>query len=150
MVKQFRCPGGLRVWSAPRSGSEIKFIFREIFEDWWYERHGVTIRDGDVALDIGANVGLFALSLMERFDGLSIVCLEPVPLTRACLERNIAESRWRGRHQVTILADAAGSANADAMITYFSLLRTKRAGLPPMTSLTTVHDLPRKTGEAKE
>lgn len=118
-MKQFRCPNGLRVWSAPRSGSEMKFIFREIFDDRCYERHGVTIGDGDVVLDIGANVGLFALSLMERFDGLRIVCLEPAPLTRACLERNVAESQWRDRHQVTILADAAGAANAEAMITYF-------------------------------
>lgn len=118
-MKQFHCPNGLRVWSAPRSGGEVKFIFREIFEDRCYERHGVTIGDGDVVLDIGANVGVFALSLMERFDSLNIVCLEPAPLTRACLERNIAESRWRDRHQVTILADAAGAANAEAMITYF-------------------------------
>lgn len=118
-MKQFHCPNGLRVWSTPRSGSEIKFIFREIFEDRCYERHGVAIGAGDVILDVGANVGMFALSLMERFDDLRIVCLEPAPPTRACLERNIAESRRRDRHQVTILADAVGSNNAEAAITYF-------------------------------
>ena len=118
-MKQFRCPNGLRVWSVPRSGREIGFIFREIFEDRCYERQGVTIRDGDVVLDVGANVGLFALSLMERFDGLRIVCLEPASPIRACLERNIAESQLQERHQVTILADAVGSNSADAVITYF-------------------------------
>jgi FkbM family methyltransferase len=118
-MKQFRCPNGLRVWGAPRSSREINFIFREIFEDRCYEQHGVTVGDGDVVLDIGANVGLFALSLMERFDDLKIVCLEPAALTRACLERNIAESRWRKQHQVAILADAVGSENAETAITYF-------------------------------
>lgn len=118
-MRQFRCPNGLRVWGAPRSGREINFIFREIFEDRCYERHGVTIGNGDVILDIGANVGLFALSLMERFDGLKIICLEPAALTRACLERNVAESRRRDRHQTTILADAVGSENAETTITYF-------------------------------
>jgi len=118
-MKQFHCPNGLRVWSTPRSGDEIKFIFREIFEDRCYERHGVTVGDGDVVLDVGANVGMFALALMERFDRLKIVCLEPARPTLACLERNVVESRWRDRHQVTILADAIGAANAEAMITYF-------------------------------
>jgi FkbM family methyltransferase len=118
-MKQFRCPNGLRVWSAPGTGGEINFIFREIFEDRCYERYGVTIGDGDVVLDIGANIGLFALSLMQRFYGLKIVCLEPAPLTRACLERNVAESPWRDRHHITILADAIGAESAEATITYF-------------------------------
>ena len=118
-MKQFRYPNGLRVWSAPRTSGEINVIFREIFEGRCYERYGVTIGDGNVVLDIGANIGLFALSLMERFHGLKIVCLEPAPLTRACLERNVAESPWRDHHQITILSDAVGAENAEAMITYF-------------------------------
>ena len=121
-MKQFRCPNGLRVWGAPGTGVEINLIFREIFEDRCYERLGITICDGDVVLDIGANIGLFALSLMERFYGLKIVCVEPAPLTRACLERNVAESPRRDRHQITILSDAIGAENAEAMITYFPRL----------------------------
>ncbi|MGA8172534.1 MAG: FkbM family methyltransferase [Methylocystis sp.] len=118
-MKQFRCPNGLRVWNAPTSGSETVFIFREIFEQRCYERHGVTVGDGDVILDVGANVGLFALSVMERFRGLKIVCFEPVPTTRACLERNLEESRWRSHHEITILANAVGSTNGEATIAYF-------------------------------
>ena len=118
-MKQFRCPNGLRVWGAPGTGVEINLIFREIFEDRCYERLGITICDGDVVLDIGANIGLFALSLMERFYGLKIVCVEPAPITRACLERNVAGSPRRDRHQITILSDAIGAENAEAMITYF-------------------------------
>ena len=72
-MKQFRCPNGLRVWGAPGTGVEINLIFREIFEDRCYERLGITICDGDVVLDIGANIGLFALSLMERFCGLKML-----------------------------------------------------------------------------
>jgi FkbM family methyltransferase len=118
-MKRFRCPNGLRIWSAPRTAGEINFIFREIFEDRCYERHGVAIGDGDVILDLGANVGLFALSAMERFHDLKVVCVEPAPLTWACLERNVAESKWRERHQVTVLPDAIGADNGEAVITYF-------------------------------
>lgn len=119
VMKQFRCPNGLRVWSAPKSGGETTFIFREIFEQRCYEQHGVAIRDGDVILDVGANVGLFALSVMERFRGLRIVCFEPVPNTHAYLERNVKESRWRNHHEIEILANAVGSTNREATIAYF-------------------------------
>jgi len=50
-MKQIRCPNGLRVWSALQTGGEMNFIFREIFEDRCYERHGITIGDGQVVLD---------------------------------------------------------------------------------------------------
>jgi FkbM family methyltransferase len=118
-MKQFRCPNGLRVWSAPKSGGETTFIFREIFEQRCYEQHGVAVANGAVILDVGANVGLFALSVMERFRGLKIVCFEPVPNTRAYLERNVRESRWQNHHEIEILASAVGSTNGEATIAYF-------------------------------
>ena len=118
-MKQFRCPNGLRVWNAPESGNETRFIYREIFEQHCYEHHGVTVKNGDVILDVGANIGMFALSVMERFRGVKMVCVEPVPNTRACLVRNVTESPWRNYHEITILASAIGSTNGEATISYF-------------------------------
>lgn len=118
-MKQFRCPNGVRVWNAPQSGGETRFIFKEIFERRCYEQHGVAIADGDVILDIGANVGLFALSVMERFRGVKMVCVEPVPNTRACLERNVMELPWRNHHEIAIVASAIGSTTSKTTITYF-------------------------------
>jgi FkbM family methyltransferase len=118
-MKQFRCPNGLVVWNAPESGADTRFIYTEIFEQHCYEQHGVTVRNGDVILDVGANVGLFALSVMERFRGVKMVCAEPVPHIRACLERNVTESPSRSHHDVTILASAIGSTNGEATISYF-------------------------------
>lgn len=117
-MKHFRCPNGLLVWNAPES-TDTGFLYTEIFEQRCYEQHGVTIADGDVIVDVGANIGLFALSAMERFERLEIVCVEPVPDIRACLERNVSESQWRTRHAVTILGAAMGSKNGEAAISYF-------------------------------
>lgn len=118
-MKQFRCPNRVRVWNAPQSGGETRFIFKEIFERRCYEQHGVAIADGDVILDIGANVELFALSVMERFRGVKMLCVEPVPNTRACLERNVTESPWRNHHEIAIVASAIGSTTSKTTITYF-------------------------------
>jgi FkbM family methyltransferase len=118
-MKQFRCPNGLLVWNTPKSRDETNFIYREIFEQRCYERHGVTVSDGSVILDAGANVGFFTLSLLERFRDLKVICFEPVPNTRACLERNVEESPWRSGHDITISGYAVGSKNGEAVISYF-------------------------------
>jgi FkbM family methyltransferase len=119
MMKPFRCPNGLVVWNSPESGHETRFIYDEIFERRCYERHDVHVRDGDVILDVGANIGLFTLSLMERHRGLRIVCMEPVPNTRACLIRNVNESPWRVHHEVAIVPDAMGATRGTATISYY-------------------------------
>ena len=76
--------------NTPKSRDETNFIYREIFEQRCYEPHGVTVSDGSVILDAGAKLfGLFTLSLLERFRDLKVICFEPVPNTRACLERNV-------------------------------------------------------------
>ena len=61
-MKRFRCSSGMSFWNAPASGGETKFIFKEIFHNHCYEKHGISIADGDVVFDVGANIGLFACS----------------------------------------------------------------------------------------
>ena len=45
------------------------------------------VRDWTLALDIGANIGIFTRAFAERFD--KVVAFEPIPDIRACLERNV-------------------------------------------------------------
>ena len=50
-------PNGWHVSAA--SELEAKFIYNEIFGDeQTYMQHGIQIHDGDVVVDIGANVGM--------------------------------------------------------------------------------------------
>lgn len=118
-MKPFRCPNGMRFWNAPQSGGETNFIYKEIFEERCYEKHGVSLADGDVVFDVGANVGMFARSLMERLQDLELYCFEPVPNTRACLERNIAESPSRANHRITVLDVAVGAKEFLTTIDFF-------------------------------
>ncbi|MFC7556536.1 hypothetical protein ACFQU7_36385, partial [Pseudoroseomonas wenyumeiae] len=70
-----RLPNGLRV--AELNGNETSFLFREIFEDRCYLRHGLTLRPGDVVFDVGANIGLFSLFAAEETDRARIHAFEP-------------------------------------------------------------------------
>ena len=45
---------------------ETDYVYKEIFEDQCYLRHGIRLQDGDTVVDIGANIGLFSLFVMSR------------------------------------------------------------------------------------
>jgi FkbM family methyltransferase len=68
---------------------------------------------------VGANVGLFCLSLIDRFSNLQLYCFEPVPATRACLTRNLSEAGALGACHLTIIDAAIGDGSEQAEITYF-------------------------------
>lgn len=119
-MKQFRCPNGMHFWNAPESRGETNFIYREIFDDRCYEKHGVAVADGDIVFDVGANIGMFTRSLMGRFRDLRVYCFEPVPNTRACLERNIGECPDRSKHRVDVLDFALGADETQATIEFFA------------------------------
>jgi FkbM family methyltransferase len=118
-VKCFRLPNGTSVWNAPKAGAETRFIYKEVFEQRCYEQHGVTVANGDVVIDVGSNVGLFSLSLIERYQDLRLFCFEPVPGTRACLERNLADSPHRARHDIRVFDVALGAHDAQTTISFY-------------------------------
>jgi len=45
-----------------------------------YFRHGIAVHPGDIVVDVGANIGMFALEVLLRTQGrASLVCCEPAP-----------------------------------------------------------------------
>jgi len=69
---------------------ETEIVYREIFDDHIYSRHGIEIRDGDTVFDIGANIGLFALFVSRSGADARLFCFEPAPATFEVLQRNVA------------------------------------------------------------
>ena len=98
----------------------MRFLYRELFQNHGYESNGVVVKSGDTIFDVGANIGMFALSLMSRFENLNIYCFEPVPATFESLKRNAAESPLAKKNRVTTLDFGLGAIEADAMIEYFA------------------------------
>lgn len=47
------------------SKPDVAFLTREIHEDGLYFRHGVELCPGDTVIDVGANIGIFAMHCAE-------------------------------------------------------------------------------------
>jgi hypothetical protein len=59
-----RLPNGLAVRYV--SKRDVAFLYQEIYQHRCYLRHGISLPRGGTVLDIGGNIGLFALSAAEE------------------------------------------------------------------------------------
>lgn len=82
-----------------------KFLIKEIFVRGYYDKPGFEISSGDRVIDIGANMGLFALWASPRVGDGEIVCVEPSS-TMDTLQANLLQNSI---HNVRTIRCAVGA-----------------------------------------
>ena len=86
---------GLTLHHGPEDDAVL--LFREIFVGSIYTEGGFyTPKPGDTVLDLGGNIGFFALSMQRNGRGVHVHSFEPASDTRARLETNVAENGLAG------------------------------------------------------
>lgn len=77
--------------SAPE---ETAFLYTEIFQQKIYLKHGITLRENDLMIDVGANVGFFSILAELEFlppNALRIIAIEPMSENFNLLKKNLAK-----------------------------------------------------------
>jgi len=65
---------------------EVPVVYRQVQE---YFKNGIELGEGDVVFDVGANIGLFALSTYERcHHNVTVYAFEPIPALFEALKHN--------------------------------------------------------------
>lgn len=77
-----------------------KMITEEIFKQRAYERF-FEVKEGDTVLDIGASIGPFTYSILDKKPS-RVICIEPSEFEHATLEKNVQKDN------VTIVKKAIG------------------------------------------
>ncbi|WP_138506146.1 non-ribosomal peptide synthetase, partial [Nostoc sp. PA-18-2419] len=72
----YELPNGMVV--AYLNKSETEFVYKELWEEQAYLKHGITINEGDCIFDVGANIGLFTLFMGQIYKDISIYAFEPI------------------------------------------------------------------------
>ncbi|HEV2149286.1 MAG TPA: FkbM family methyltransferase [Longimicrobiaceae bacterium] len=62
-----------------QSKAEARYFYHDIFEKHVYLRHGLTVEDGDVVFDVGANIGTFTLFVHSLGRSVTSHSFEPAP-----------------------------------------------------------------------
>jgi natural product biosynthesis luciferase-like monooxygenase protein/FkbM family methyltransferase len=84
----FTMPNGMTI---DHHGSfQTSIIYKEVFEDEVYLKHGITLKQDDVVFDVGANIGLFTLFVNRVCPTAQIYAFEPLPPNFELLRANAA------------------------------------------------------------
>ncbi len=104
-----------RMFLNPESLVMTPFILRERIWEAQESKLAVrSLREGDVAVDLGANVGYYTLLAGKLVgDAGRVYAFEPDPVNFALLERNV---RLNGLRNVVLEQRAASNANGDALL----------------------------------
>lgn len=89
---------------------ETDYLYKEIFEDQCYLRHGIRLNDGDTVIDIGANIGMFSLFVLNRYPNARIFAFEPAPAVYDLLTANCARFGANARAFNAGVSDRSGRA----------------------------------------
>ncbi len=81
---------GLHIYSSLTD--DVLGIYTEIFSNKCYTDKLYKPSSGDTIIDIGGNIGLFAISIPYEVRGAKVHSFEPVRETRERLERNVVEN----------------------------------------------------------
>jgi FkbM family methyltransferase len=94
--------------------SQLPFQISEIVGDQTYLRHGVAVREGDVVLDVGANVGVAARFFAACCGAGVVHCFEPVGPICELLRENVRDLGACTVHELGL-----SSTSGPASITYY-------------------------------
>jgi FkbM family methyltransferase len=118
---------GMSLVSAP--DEPLIHLVKEVFVDDCYRLGGLWLQPGETIVDVGANVGTFALAAARAFPQAPIICLEPEASAYALLEDNIRRNRLT---QVRTINTACGGAAGE------QVLYARRIQVNAPTSLSTL------------
>ncbi|WP_405749462.1 FkbM family methyltransferase [Streptomyces sp. NBC_01411] len=104
-----RLPDGTPI--AELNVNETRELFDEIVVRGRYLRAGIQIHDGDVILDVGANIGVFTLFAASQASKVQIHAFEPVPVVADVLETNIRAHGLTADVERAALGQASGWAD---------------------------------------
>ena len=131
------------------SRHELDFLYREIFSEARYLRHGVEIPERACVFDVGANVGIFTLFVAARAPGARVFAWEPIAPVCDALRLNAAQADAR----VTVLECGAARESGEAVFTWYphaSVLSGRHADLAQETAVVRAFLLHDAGGEAEE
>ena len=75
--ERYRLPNNMSIMQQNRH--ETDFFYQQIFIDQTNFKHGIELRDGDVVVDVGANIGFFTMFVQQVWKDIKVYAFEPIP-----------------------------------------------------------------------
>lgn len=79
-----------------QSDRQLGMLYQGIIEGGIYFKHGITVPENGLVLDIGANVGTFSIDVNQRQPSATIIAFEPIPQIFSALKKNFEHRQIKG------------------------------------------------------
>jgi FkbM family methyltransferase len=77
--------------------NEAYLLYTDLFEERSYFQFDITVEAGATVIDVGANIGLFALLASREAKGVRVISIEPLPPIYSVLQANYNLHKIRGQ-----------------------------------------------------
>lgn len=102
-----------------------------------YFRHGIELHEGATVVDVGANIGVFGVRVVQQRPSVHVIACEPVPTIFECLEDN---AKRHGEGLITPLACGLSSQPGTAEFTYYPNSPALSTSRPEQWSVQSLED----------
>lgn len=109
----YRLPNDLSVYHINKH--ETDFLYKEIFVERAYLKHGVTLDKNACVFDVGANIGLFTLFIKEECADATVHAFEPTPELHRIIKLNVN----RYGQSVKVYQNGISDREGEATFTYY-------------------------------
>ena len=108
-------PNGLTFYPTHRRQLGMaSYLLKEIFKQKFYARKGFELKAGDTVIDVGANMGMFALWVAPQIAPGKVYCVEPTSIVET-----ITDNAQRNKlDNVVVMQTALGKPGIFEMIEY--------------------------------
>ncbi|HTA95158.1 MAG TPA: hypothetical protein VK769_03450, partial [Verrucomicrobiae bacterium] len=83
----YQLPNGLPVYHVNKH--ETDFLYKEIFVERAYLKHGITLKANACVFDVGANIGMFTLFIKQECADATVYAFEPIPELNRVIKLNV-------------------------------------------------------------
>lgn len=92
---QYTLPNGLEVYH--HDSRQLGALHQELFADAIYLKHGLSLPQGAIVFDVGANIGGFSMFTHYHSQNAKVFAFEPIPPTYQLLSDNFSFHRIQGK-----------------------------------------------------
>jgi len=111
-MSTYTLPNGLAIQHA--NAHETAHLYTDIFQERLYVANGIGLPQDAIVFDVGANIGLFTLFVVQNYPSASVFAVEPAPRTFELLTANTSRYGRVSRYNC-----GAGASAGTLTFTYF-------------------------------
>jgi FkbM family methyltransferase len=107
------------VWASGRRRDDLKKLADEVDE---YFALGLELPRGATVIDVGANIGMFAIAAAARVPDVRLIGIEPIPILHQALEKNVAENPHFSKAHIRLIRRGLSKDDSEPVVefAYFS------------------------------